>query len=398
MRFLPLLLLATWVACQAPPPAPAPTPTFSPVQIVDSARFWWARVPQDFNGDGLMDFALQHNNAYGGWLGWYEAQAGGQAWTFHPIAAAAPDGQTFAGGDLDAADIDGDGDIDLIGLAHPGEWDSAQAPTQLYWYANPGWEPTPIGQAPNFVKDLNLADLNGDQRPDLVTITFETHHLTLFRQDRPDQWTEVLSLTLPHLHEGMDVGDIDGDGDLDLVPNGYWLENPGGDMTGEWIRHRIDDRWHSQEGDWSRDATKVACADFDGDGRAEVLISHSERAGYPLALYHSYDPATDQWQVTTLAGDFPACHTLQTGDFDADGRLDVLAGMNTNRAKALDQTRFPVILFRNQGDWAFQPDTLSTDGIYNGQVTDLEGDGDADFFRFPTHDDSLFYIWINQVK
>ena len=76
------------------------------------------------------------------------------------IANTAPGGGTFACGDLDAGDIDGDGDLDILGFEHPGEWDQGGAPTEVYWYSNPQWKPQRIGRAPAFVKDVELEDLN----------------------------------------------------------------------------------------------------------------------------------------------------------------------------------------------------------------------------------------------
>ena len=56
-----------------------------------------------------------------------------------------------------------------------------------------------------------------DGKLDLVAITFVQNTMTVFRQDSPSKWTVAQRLTLKNLHEGMDVGDIDGDGDTDIA-------------------------------------------------------------------------------------------------------------------------------------------------------------------------------------
>lgn len=367
--------------------------------ISDKAEMWWASALGDVNKDGLWDIVLQDNNAHGGWLGWFETQDDMKTWKQHIIAKTAPDGQTFACGDLDAGDIDNDGDIDIFAFAHPGEWDEGRAPTTIYWYENPSWTAHKIGISLAFVKDLNTTDFNGDGKLDLVTITFEQNTMTIFRQDSPTKWTKVQSIKVKNLHEGMDVGDIDGDGDMDIAANGYWMENPGGNLTNNWSIHTINSKWNNQDGDWSRNATKVFCRDMDNDGKAEVFISHSERKGYPVAMYQSQNPKSDTWEETIICKELTAAHTLQVFDFDNDGDQDVLTGINMNRAKGLEVNSFPVLLFLNQGHARhWRKVTLTNEGIYNGQAGDIEGDGDIDICRLPTHDGTVFQAWLNQTN
>ena len=367
--------------------------------IAANAQFWWARTAADLNGDGILDLALQDNNAHGGWLGWLEGRADDRPWALHKIASVGPEGGAFASGDLDAGDLDGDGDIDVLGFVHPGEWDEGAAPTRIFWYENPSWKAHFIGEAPAFVKDANLADFDGDDRLDLVVITYVGNRLRVLRQLAADEWVPVQDITVPNLHEGMDVGDVDGDGDPDVATNGYWVENPGGDWRGDWPIRSIAGDWHEQTGDWSKNATKVACCDIDGDGRAEVFVSHSERPDYPVAWYAASDPKSGHWVEHRLPGELPAVHTLQVADADLDGDQDVLLGVNRGRGQALGFETWPVRLLVNEGDnTSWKTAALTDRGIYNGQVADVDGDGDPDLFRLPSHDATQLEVWWNPVR
>src|SRR4030042_923714 len=115
-------------------------------------------------------------------------------------------------------------------------------------------------------------------------------------------------------------------------------------------------------------------------------------------MYRSDDPLSGGWTEHIIKNDFPAAHTLQVYDFDLDGDYDVLSGLNMHRAQALEQVTFPVIIFLNDGSLNWTEFLLTDKGIYNGQCADLEGDGDIDIFRLPTHDDTYFEVLGNLLK
>ena len=58
--------------------------------------------------------------------------------------------------------------------------------------------------------------------------------------DSPDSWTRR-RLDTNDLGAGLIVGDMDSDGDPDIIINGKWYENLGVDMiTGDWPEHVYD--------------------------------------------------------------------------------------------------------------------------------------------------------------
>lgn len=368
------------------------------VLVNGTADKWWARSHADVNNDGLLDFFVIHNNANGGALLWYETVPGFGESKKHLIAETGPKGKKFAAGDLASGDIDNDGDIDVLGPVSPGEWGGSSEPLTLYWYENPGWEAHKIAVFPSFVKDFDLEDLNGDGKLDVVGTTHHSRRLFVYRQDNPDSWSKATEVYVEHLHEGQHVGDVDGDGDLDVVSTAFWFKNPGGDMTGVWSVKSIDPYWNSDDGyDWIHNSTKIFCADIDGDQRDEVFISCSEKFRTRVAWYDLDPDCGDQW-VKHEIGTNAFAHTLQVGDMDNDGDLDVLSGNNGDQGYP---EASPVILFLQgegeSGGPIWQEQILTMEGAYNSYIGDVEGDGDLDFFRYAGHEGKSYELWLNKT-
>lgn len=404
-KVLPLLLIAALaglISCNSKSNKASASETLATKELsfhshllVDDARWWWAVTVGDVTNDGLQDIIYIDNNSSGGVLGYYAGQMDEGLWTKTVIAEEPPTGGTFASGDLETGDMDGDGDQDVLAVKHTGEWDDAGADAELFWYRNPEWTAFPIGGVPDAVKDLSLGDFNGDGKLDLAVLTFDEHTLSIFRQDEGGSFTRVQFLSVTNLHEGMDVGDLDGDGDLDIAATGYCFLNPGGELTGEWKVESIDHKWHNQDGDWSQNATKHFCADLDDDGIMEVFISHSERNGYPVSWYKR---GKSGWEEHVVVDSLSSCHTLQVFDFDLDGDFDVLAGSNAHRAVNIGKTEFPVNVYLNDGsneNWTVKQ--IEEGGIYNGRVADFEGDGDYDVFRLPGHEAKDYFLLENLI-
>ena len=371
---------------------------FSMRRVTSGLKNFWAHMPADVTGDGVADWFYHTDNAYGGGVAFFQGQVTSGDWRRVEVAESGAGGEELATGDMELADMDGDGDIDPVVLAHTGEWEEASAPSKIYWYENPSWTPHEIGDAPAFVKDVSLSDLNGDARTDVATLTFEQETLSVFRQDADGGFTRVVNLVAPGLHEGMDAGDLDGDGDSDIATCGYVFFNPGGDLSGEWRRVNLDPKWNSQTGDWSRNATKVVVKDLDGDGANDVVMSHSERDGFPVSWY-TRDAETGEWREQVILENLPAAHTLEVEDMDLDGDLDVVTGVNWGRAIGLEIDRGDVLVLLNDGDAkSWTPMKLSDGGIYNGRVIDYDGDGDYDLFRLPHHGAEEGYLFENLLN
>lgn len=365
-------------------------------------RHYFGFAFAELNKDGKKDLIL-HEGGYSGQIICYRSNILDNSWTKDTIADKSPDGRGFSAGSFAAGDIDNDGDVDVIACEHIGEWtqnftgDTTR--TKIYWYENVDkkdqWKPHFIGMAPDYIKDIKLANFNKDKFVDLVFITNnDEHNLSVFIQPKKDHWERILNISLKNLHEGLDVGDIDGDGMMDIATNGYWIRN----AKDSFEVKTIDEKWHNQTGDWRRNATKIVCRDIDHDKRAEVFIAHSERAGFPVSWY-DYDAENDKWEEHVIYEGLSAVHTLQVGDIDRDGDFDVLAGENGDHNAPGDDDKRQVYIFLNEGkNQKWTKYSFSEAGLYNGLLVDVNSDGKLDIAGPHGHNCATFKIWYTFVE
>jgi len=163
----------------------------------------WLKAVGDINGDGLSDL-IAGGNASGG-LVWYE----NPSWTKHVIDSAGGFGT-----DGEVLDVDRDGDQDVVVLTGG----------DIRWYENPGWTVHVIDN--RALHDLEVSDFDGDGDMDLVArdqgeFGHVGNELHFYRQNTPSSWTHR-AVSCPN-GEGLDVADVDRDGDEDVVINGRWF-------------------------------------------------------------------------------------------------------------------------------------------------------------------------------
>jgi hypothetical protein len=315
----------------------------------------WAKIAGDINGDAFPDVVIGGRQ---GPLVWY-------AYPTWPKAVIADGGYKTVDGEL--GDIDGDGDLDVVMGG-------------LIWYENPRpggdpakriWRTHKIADHPTH--DIELADLDGDGDVDIVTRDQSEfghkagNRIHLWRQDSGDKWTEKV-INCPH-GEAIALGDMDKDGDPDIVIGGIWFENNQDVVNGPWSAHRF--------GDWHPSAT-VQVADINGDSRPDVVLSPSELKGqsYKMSWFEApSDPKKDNWPEHVIVEPIECViHGLVTADINGDGMIDVVSSEMHQGANPDEVAVF--INRKNGSSWKKQ--IVSSKGSHYIRVADIGNDGDMD--------------------
>lgn len=330
----------------------------------------------DVNGDGRSDVVIGARNPEedgGVNLFWYEAPS----WRRHAMAAAP---RLEAGGAV--VDITGNGRPDIVAGQQKPE-------TELWWFECPEdptgpWTRRVLENRFVNYHDQAAGDVDGDGEPEIVFPVRQSGILAYY--DIPaDPTVEPWPTECFHLMgegfeklEGLCIVDIDGDGRNEVLAGPHIFRPP----------DSPDELWPVEPVAPDFVLTRVKAADLDGDGRLEIVLCEGESEPGRLAWFSSPD-----WRRHTLRDDLFHPHSLEIADFDGDGRPDLMVA-----EMGLDRNPEPrLLVYLNRGGGEFE-EVLVDRGVplHEAKVGDLTGDGRPDIVGKPySREDCHVDAWFN---
>jgi hypothetical protein len=339
-----------------------------------------ASLTGDFDGDGDTDFLVAGRRQPGPSVTLYRRHPGG--WTTSALEPGVLNVE--AGGATH--DVDGDGDLDVV---LGGDSQS----NEIWWWQNPGaaavgdpWRRFTVKSAASEGRqhhDMVFAQLDGDAPLELAYWVQKPRPDgdRLFVADIPANPTSVADWPAKQIHqgarpsEGLAAADVDGDGDTDLVGGGHWFRRDSAAFTVLPV-------------DPAATLSRASVGQVVPGGWPEIVLDSGDEVG-ALAWYR-WDGAA--WVGNLLDAGSRNGHSLDLGDVDGDGNLDILSG---EMAIAAPDARLRV--FYGDGTGGFGEQVVAT-GVDNheSRLVDLDADGDLDILGKPYSSPSPgLSLWLN---
>ncbi|MES2765339.1 MAG: FG-GAP-like repeat-containing protein [Bacteroidota bacterium] len=281
------------------------------------------------------------------------------------------------GMDVEAVDIDSDGDLDII-LAQE------FAPNVLLLNDGKGnftHKAGAFAQKNNDSEDIAVADFDGDGDLDVVFVSEDNAQHEFYANDGAGNFTEIPDMLPDSEANAVTVADINNDGFKDLIIGNagqdFILINKSSDGgKGTWTRYFEDET--AQRLPLDESVTQdVEMADIDKDGDLDMICGNED--GDKILVNNGSGIFTDETETRLPISNHMETRKVTLNDVDGDGDLDLYL---SNVAFIQGKNAQDRICF-NDGSGVFSDKTLKnlpaeSGHTLDGKFCDLDGDGDSD--------------------
>ena len=343
--------------------------------IDDGIGDYGQTVLVDLDRDGHLDFVVgrkaNQNRGIASIVYWYQYQSP-EHWVKHILGY-----DSWSDVGACALDVDADGWPDIV---CSGIWYRNPQRPQMQEFTRYVFDPEGAG-----AHDIVAADIDGDGKPEIVTLHDGKNGLTWYKipSDPTQMWEK--HYIAPGIHGAIAPGgiaDIDGDGDLDIVCANTWYENKNGDAS-EWVAHRNIP--FGRVGPYGM-CVRCIVVDIDGDGKDELVMCDTDIVDCKVVVFKNLDGKGNAWERHDLPQSFTygSLHSLAVADFNGDGKLEILVNEQEELLPP-DRENPRWVLWEHMGAGQYREHILLDTrlGGHECQVGDVDGDGRIDICSKP---------------
>jgi hypothetical protein len=293
-------------------------------------------------------------------------------------------------------DVDGDLFSDIIAEALP----------DVYWLEAENqkvnsWKAMKIGTLPETGhvngQGYMLGQIVAGGKPEIILACGDgIYYFRIPNNPEAGNWPKI-RIASETMDEGIGVGDIDNDGDIDIAVGKeegknfmvMWYENPGNGQ-GDWVGRLVSETVYAPD--------RIVIADINGDSRPDIVVSEERYPGPdPDASLYWFeqlsDPKSQTWRKHVVVTEY-SLNNLDVADMDRDGDFDIITCEHKG-----PKGKFRLQIFENDGKGSFTEHIADRgkESHLGALVADMDNDGDLDIVSTAWDNYKYLHLWRNDA-